>query len=233
MPKPPRFRISNALKGFKLLDHEIAFKQAEEARQKVLAADLEQEPVLADALKKNSVTQEQFAEIHSGLQYLRDRYEDLGNSLSRYVPYYKKNKNKISGEELANIMRRHRERSYFRKDAKTGLPNYDQDLAYRSKKFNFEYSYTMMSPSEYIYKATNILNEKFKTNRSTKDIIAERAGEVPRIRSQLIRNGNFYLPYLDTTKNSIGQEGLTRAIAAMDLGLKEIPVLEVFTPIKE
>ena len=90
-----------------------------------------------------------------------------------------------------------------------------------------------MSPDDYIKKAVRTTSPHIKANKKTlKNTVADRESDKESMAYQKktisSKETEAKRPYLDYSKNSAGQEGIHRALAAKKLGHKTIPV-DIYT----
>jgi len=129
-----------------------------------------------------------------------------------------------SFEKAATVMRRHTSGTFFNSSNRTGRTNYDEDMVYRAEKHGLEFETIAMPPIEYIERATKILSKSEGKPLTVDEVELSRRDSFFMIRDKMVEAGRFDIPYLDYSEIGLGQEGINRAMAARDLGMREIPV---------
>lgn len=113
---------------------------------------------------------------------------------------------------------------YFRKDH-TGMSMYDDMISnskYYSEIKNMKAKVVHMSPESYIKRAAKILgrsyDQVYQSRNYDRNVIED-------LKTKMEKGVELYTPVLNYKDNA--QEGIHRAIAAIELGITIIPVIEV------
>ena len=124
----------------------------------------------------------------------------------------------------------------------TAVPHYDEiiyDKPYTSSKMRYG-KIVEMSPDKYIDEAYKGFTGEAKTygapefpkERMIKGRLADTS--YPKIKAMIKNNEKLWMPYLNYGKNSsFSQEGLHRALALKELGIKKMPVLVASEGVKD
>lgn len=121
----------------------------------------------------------------------------------------------------------------FVDDPETGMPSYDdmiRDPNYFARAKQRKHGIVMMSPDEYIDKATKAFQRMEPSSGYSRDIVMKtRDPELVAKYAEQMKGGEKFPTLVLDYSRGFEQEGLHRAIAAKKLGVEEIPVMVVST----
>lgn len=117
------------------------------------------------------------------------------------------------------------------KEAEEILDNGQKRIDYYREAKGMEGRMEMMTPDEYINRAASGMKTTSEKLRSSRGVSKSSVGKRVTEYSEKMKAGEeFGLPHLDYSSGEFGQEGLHRALAAEQAGVKEMPVLIIDKP---
>ncbi len=206
----------------------LALETGVESRVGVPKLELEANAAGTLAAKRGISPQQAMARISTGLDIAPSRAEIDAHMRDRMGGYASIGGMAAAGGAgvLAMMASGESEAGVFN-PRRVGRTNYDEDFEYRSEKYGFEGDVRQMTTDEYLDEAAGILSQQEGYQVTPERLIETRQSEVPEMAALMQEKGDFDIPYLDYTERGRGQEGITRALAARELGEEPFPVLTV------